>query len=119
MLSSPICADHHLETLLGEFIRMHHQPCFVQIYQREAELLRDVFHHYVVQNWVWNFGWMARPGPPEGGKKTHTPEEVAQYGQKCRRDRKPDRCGRATGRCSESATNGARVEEMMGTSDFL
>lgn len=70
VLSSPICADHHLETLLGEFIRTHEQPCFVQIYRREAELLRDVFRQYVVQMgmefWLDGQTWNV-----QGGKKTH------------------------------------------------
>ena len=70
VLSSPICADNNLETLLGEFIRTHEHPCFVQIYQQEADLLRDVFHHYVtpmgVEFWLHGATWTI-----QGGEKTH------------------------------------------------
>ena len=70
VLSSPVCADNNRETLLGEFIRTREHPCFVQIYQREADLLRDVFHHYVVQMgvevWLHGQTWTIH-----GGKKTH------------------------------------------------
>ena len=70
VLSSPICADNNLETLLGEFIRTHEHPCFVQVYQREADLLRDVFHHYVtpmgVEFWLHGQTWTTH-----GGEKTH------------------------------------------------
>ena len=70
VLSSPICADNNLETLLGEFIRTREHPCFVQIYQREADLLRDVFHHYIapigVEFWLPGQTWTIH-----GGEKTH------------------------------------------------
>jgi phosphatidylglycerol lysyltransferase len=66
VLSSPICADNNLETLLGEFIRTREHPCFVQIYQREADLLRDVFHHYVtpigVEFWLHGETWTIHGG---------------------------------------------------------
>jgi lysylphosphatidylglycerol synthetase-like protein (DUF2156 family) len=70
VLSSPICAENNLETLLGQFIRNHKHPCFVQIYQREAEILREVFHHYVVQigvePWLNGETWNIH-----GGEKAH------------------------------------------------
>ncbi len=70
VLSNPICADDDLETLLGEFIRTHEHPCFVQIYRREAEILRDVFHQYAVQMgvevWLDGATWTT-----QGGQKTH------------------------------------------------
>jgi phosphatidylglycerol lysyltransferase len=70
VLSSPICAENNLETLLGEFIRTHEHPCFIQMYQREAEILREVFHHYVVQigieHWLNGATWNTH-----GGEKAH------------------------------------------------
>ena len=70
VLSSPICAENNIETLLGEFIRTHEHPCFVQMYQREAEILREVFNHYVVQMgiefWLNGATWNIH-----GREKTH------------------------------------------------
>jgi phosphatidylglycerol lysyltransferase len=70
VLSSPICAENNLESLLGEFIRTREYPCFVQIYQREAEILREVFHHCVVQigvePWLNGATWNIH-----GGEKAH------------------------------------------------
>jgi lysylphosphatidylglycerol synthetase-like protein (DUF2156 family) len=70
VLSSPICAENNLETLFGEFIRTREHPCFVQIYQREAEILRKVFHHYVIQigiePWLNGATWNIH-----GCEKTH------------------------------------------------
>ena len=70
VLSSPICAENNIETLLGEFIRTHEHPCFVQMYQREADILREVFNHYVVQigveHWLNGATWNIH-----GREKTH------------------------------------------------
>jgi len=70
VLSNPICAQADLQTLLGDFIRTHESPCFVQVYRREADLLRELFHHYTVQigveSWLDGATWTV-----QGRQKAH------------------------------------------------